>query len=195
VGSKGRAEAGVLWWWRDGACCGNKQPETEINPASVICRQLPLFVPHQIGRFRPLPRTHDFIICLGGKLTHFGSLIPTPSPLFFYATKVPRDGACQLGGPAGVGANPQVRRSWGSGVFWGIPARGFRLSDPTGSTAEHRRAVVFNSGQPARLMGRRRWPKRPSEVDPGPRTGTPNPPEDSRTKTKEGGDAWDGTGI
>ena len=98
-------------------------------------------------------------------------------------------------GGAGVGANPQVRRSWGSGVFWGIPARGFRLSDPTGSTAEHRRAVVFNSGQPARLMGRRRWPKRPSEVDPGPRTGTPHPPEDSRTKTKGGGDAWDGTGI
>ena len=120
MGSKGRAEAGVLWWWRDGACCGNKQPETEINPASVICRQLPLFVPHQIGRFRPLPRTHDFIICLGGKLTHFGSLIPTPSPLFFYATKVPRDGACQLGGP-GWAQTPKCGGPGGRVSFGGYP--------------------------------------------------------------------------
>ena len=126
MGSKGRAEAGVLWWWRDGACCGNKQPETEINPASVICRQLPLFVPHQIGRFRPLPRTHDFIICLGGKLTHFGSLIPNPSPLFFFATKVPRDGACQLGGP-GWAQTPKCGGPGGLGSF-GDTRAGFQVA-------------------------------------------------------------------
>ena len=105
---------------------------------------------------RPPPPSLAWHDCmhLRGKPDPFLVGCPYPKPPFLFHDETPARWRKPTGA-AGEGANPQVRGYWGSGVHWGGPARGSGWSPPLGSAPGHHRPVVFNSGQPAHLAGRR----------------------------------------
>ena len=100
------------------------------------------------------PMHHMLSHVFRGKADPFRVSSPNSKPPFLFHDETPARWRMPTGG-AGEGANPQVRGYWGSGVHWGGPARDSGRSPPLGSAPGHHRPVVFNSGQPAHLAGRR----------------------------------------